>query len=160
MAEEDRRLTQLSEQMAASNGKSGLVEKLVFAGIPILFSCVVYLMSSLSESKNEIVNLKSKIAIVVNTENKAIPPQGTTIDMAEIREHLSEKIDKVEKDAALARAAMTLDREKSLALNQKTTLDMQADAAQARAAIRMEMQKMFAELDKKIAILELQINKK
>ena len=160
MAEEDKKLTQLSEQMAANSGKSGLVEKLVFAGIPILFSCVVYLMSSLSDSKNEIISLKSKIAIVVNSDNKAIPPQGTTIDMAQIRENLSDKIDKVERDSALARAAMTLDREKSLSMNQKTTLDMTADAANARAAIRMEMQKLFSDLDKKIAIIEHQIKNK
>ena len=160
MAEEDKKLTQLSEQMAANSGKSGLVEKLVFAGIPILFSCVVYLMSSLSDSKNEIISLKSKIAIVVNSDNKAIPPQGTTIDMAQIRENLSDKIDRVERDSALARAAMTLDREKSLSMNQKTTLDMTADAANARAAIRMEMQKLFSDLDKKIAIIEHQIKNK
>jgi hypothetical protein len=160
MAEEDKKLSQLSEQMAASSGKSGLVEKLVFAGIPILFSCVVYLMSSLSDSKNEIISLKSKIAIVVNSDNKAIPPQGTTIDMAQIRESLSDQIGKVERDSALARAAMTLDREKSLAMNQKTALDMTADATNARAAIRMEMQKLFGELDKKIAILEFRLNNK
>jgi hypothetical protein len=160
MAEEDKKLTQLSEQMAANSGKSGLVEKLVFAGIPILFSCVVYLMSSLSDSKNEIISLKSKIAIVVNSDNKAIPPQGTTIDMAQIRESLSDQIGKVERDSALARAAMTLDREKSLAMNQKTALDMTADAANARAAIRMEVQKLFGELDKKIAILEFRLNNK
>ena len=160
MAEEDKKLTQLSEQMAASSGKSGLVEKLVFAGIPILFSCVVYLMSSLSDSKNEIISLKSKIAIVVNSDNKAIPPQGTTIDMAQIRESLSDQIAKVERDSALARAAMTLDREKGLAMNQKITLDMTADATNARAAIRMEVQKLFGELDKKIAILEFRLNNK
>jgi hypothetical protein len=160
MAEEDKKLTQLSEQMAANSGKSGLVEKLVFAGIPILFSCVVYLMSALSDSKNEIISLKSKIAIVVNSDNKAIPPQGTTIDMAQIRESLSDQIAKVERDSALARAAMTLDREKGLAMNQKITLDMTADATNARAAIRMEMQKMFGELDKKIAILEYRLDNK
>jgi len=92
----------------------------------------------LSSANNEIIQLKSKIAVVVNADNKAIPPQGTTIDMAQIRESLREKIDKVEKEAALARAAMTLDREKSIASNQKITLEMQADAAQARAAIKAE----------------------
>ena len=160
MAEEDKKLTQLSEQMAANSGKSGLIEKLVFAGIPILFSCVVYLMNALSGANSEIIQLKSKVAVVVNSENKAIPPQGTTIDMALIRENLSDKIDKVEKDSALARAAMTLDREKSLSMNQKTTLDMAADAANARAAIRMEMYKLFGDLDKKVAIIEHQVNKK
>ena len=156
---DEKKLTQLSEQMAANTSKSGLVEKLVFAGIPILFSCVVYLMNSLSTASNEIIQLKAKIAVVVNADNKAIPPQGTTIDMAQIREHLNEKIDKVEKEAALARAAMTLDREKSIALNQKTTLDMQADASAARASIRMDMLKMFGDLEKRMMVLEFQLKK-
>ena len=156
---DEKKLTQLSEQMAANTSKSGLVERLVFAGIPILFSCVVYLMNSLSTASNEIIQLKAKIAVVVNADNKAIPPQGTTIDMAQIREHLNEKIDKVEKEAALARAAMTLDREKSIALNQKTTLDMQADASAARASIRMDMLKMFGDLEKRLMVIEFQLKK-
>jgi hypothetical protein len=151
---DDKKLTQLSEQMAANSSKSGLVEKLVFAGIPILFSCVVYLMSALSNTSNELIQLKSKIAVVVNAENKAIPPQGTTIDMAVIREQLNDKIDRVERDAALSRAAMTLDRERSMAAIDKSRLDMAADAAAARAAIRYEMQKMFSELDKRLFVIE------
>lgn len=138
MNEQEQAQVKMQEVLAASASKGQLVEKIVFAGIPILFSCVVYLMTALSNASNEIIMLKGKIAVVVNADNKAIPPQGTTIDMAQIREHLNEKIDKVEREAALARAAMTLDREKSLAANQKITLEMQADAAQARAAIRSE----------------------
>ncbi len=144
----------MSEAMAASASKSALVEKVVFAAIPILFSCVVYLMTSLSSAHNEIIVLKGKIAVVVNAENKAIPPQGTTIDMAQIREALNDKIDRVERDAALARANMTLDRERSMAAIEKSRLDMAADAAAARASIRADMSAIKAELDKRIAILE------
>ena len=140
--------------MAASASKSALVEKIVFAAVPILFSCVVYLMGSLSAANNEIIQLKSKIAVVVNSDNKAIPPQGTTIDMAQIRESLNDKIDKVERDAALARAVMTLDREKSMAAIDKSRLEMAADAAQARLQIRFDMQKMLDEHDKRITLLE------
>jgi hypothetical protein len=141
-------------EMAASASKGALVEKITFAGIPILFSCVVYLMSALSAANSEIIQLKSKVAVVVNADNKAIPPQGTTIDMAQIREHLSEQIAKVEKESALARAAMTLDRERSMAAVDKSRLDMAADAAQARAAIRFDMMKLVAELDKRLTLLE------
>jgi hypothetical protein len=180
MNEQEQAQVKMQELLAANASKGQLVEKIVFAGIPILFSCVVYLMTALSNASNEIIMLKGKIAVVVNADNKAIPPQGTTIDMAQIREHLSEKIDKVEREAALARAAMTLDREKSLAANQKITLDMQADAAQARAAIRSEatinLQKLKedvgdkidknasidalarATLDKRLALIEQEIN--
>jgi hypothetical protein len=141
-------------EMAASASKGALVEKITFAGIPILFSCVVYLMSSLSNANNEIIQLKAKIAVVVNADNKAIPPQGTTIDMAQIRENLSEQIARVEKEAALGRAAMTLDREKSMAAIEKSRLDMAADAAQARASIRFDTLKMVSELDKRVTLLE------
>jgi hypothetical protein len=141
-------------EMAASASKGALVEKITFAGIPILFSCVVYLMSALSSANNEIIQLKSKVAVVVNADNKAIPPQGTTIDMAQIRENLSDQISKVEKESALARAAMTLDRERSMAAIEKSRMDMVADAAAARAAIRFDTAQMIAALDKRITLLE------
>jgi hypothetical protein len=154
MSTTEEKQEKIALEMAASASKGALVEKITFAGIPILFSCVVYLMSALSGANNEIIQLKGKIAVVVNADNKAIPPQGTTIDMAQIRENLNDKIDKVERDAALARSAMTLDRERSMALVDKSRLDMAADAAQARAAIRYDMLKMFGELDRRIVLLE------
>jgi len=141
-------------EMAASASKGALVEKITFAGIPILFSCVVYLMSALSAANNEIIQLKSKVAVVVNADNKAIPPQGTTIDMAQIRESLSDQIGKVEKESALARAAMTLDRERSMAAIEKSRMDMVADAAAARASIRFDTAQLIAALDKRITLLE------
>jgi len=154
MSSTEDKQEKMALEMAANSSKGALVEKIVFAGIPILFSCVVYLMGSLSNASNELIQLKSKIAVVVNAENKAIPPQGTTIDMAQIRESLNDKIDKVERDAALARAAMTLDRERSMAAIDKSRMDMAADAAGARSAIRFEMERMRAELDKRLYLLE------
>lgn len=157
MNESEAAQVKMQEVLAASASKGALIEKIVFAGIPILFSCVVYLMTALSTANNEIIQLKSRVAIVVNSENKAIPPQGTTIDMAQIREQLNDKIDKVERDAALARAAMTLDREKSMAAIDRQRLEMNADASIARAAIRAEAAAARAELDKRIALIEARI---
>jgi len=154
MSTPEDRQAKIAEDMAANASKGALVEKIVFAGVPILFSCVVYLMNSLSSANSEIIQLKAKIAVVVNADNKAIPPQGTTIDMAQIREHLSEQIAKVEKEAALSRAAMTLDRERSMAAVEKNRMEMAADAAQARAAIRLEIAKGLAELERRISLLE------
>jgi len=154
MSTTEEKQEKIALEMAASASKGALVEKITFAGIPILFSCVVYLMSALSSANNEIIQLKSKIAVVVNSDNKAIPPQGTTIDMAQIREALSDKIEKVEREAALARAAMTLDRERSIAAIEKSRMDMAADAAMARAAIRFDVAQMVAALDKRITLLE------
>ena len=80
-----------------SENKSQLVEKMLFAAVPIMFSCIVYLLSTLNSLNEKVTILESKISVVVTQENKAIPPQGTTIEMQEIKS-----------DAALARA--TLDR--------------------------------------------------
>jgi len=154
MSTTEEKQEKIALEMAASASKGALVEKIVFAGIPILFSCVVYLMSALSNANNEIIQLKSKIAVVVNSDNKAIPPQGTTIDMAQIRESLSDQISKVEKESALARAAMTLDRERSMSAIEKSRMDMVADAAAARASIRFDTAQMIAALDKRITLLE------
>ena len=145
---------QLSEQMAANASKGALIEKVVFAGIPILFSCVVYLMTSLSSANNEITILKSRIAVVVTQDNRAIPPQGTTIDMAQIREQLSNRIEQVERDASIARGAMTLDRERSMAGIERSRLEMAADAAAARAAIRADLTRSIVELDRRLALVE------
>ena len=144
----------MSEQMAANASKGALIEKVVFAAIPILFSCVVYLMTALSTANNEITILKSRVAVVVTQDNRAIPPQGTTIDMAQIREQLGHKIDQVERDAAIARGNMTLDREKSMAAIERSRLEMAADAALARANIRADLGRMITDLDKRIALLE------
>ena len=154
MSTTEEKQEKIALEMAATASKGALVEKITFAGIPILFSCVVYLMSSLSNANNEIIQLKAKIAVVVNADNKAIPPQGTTIDMAQIREHLSDQIGKVEKESALARAAMTLDRERSMSAIEKSRMDMVADAAAARASIRFDTAQMVAALDKRITLLE------
>jgi hypothetical protein len=145
---------QMSEQMAANASKGALIEKVVFAAIPILFSCVVYLMTALSTANNEITILKSRVAVVVTQDNRAIPPQGTTIDMAQIREQLSNKIDQVERDAAIARGNMTLDREKSMAAIERSRLEMAADAALARANIRADLGRMISEHDKRLTLLE------
>ena len=154
MTTTEEKQEKIALEMAASASKGALVEKITFAGIPILFSCVVYLMSALSSANNEIIQIKSKIAVVVNADNKAIPPQGTTIDMAQIREALNDKIEKVEREAALARAAMTLDRERSMSAIEKSRMDMNTDAAMARAAIRFDVAQLVAALDKRITLLE------
>lgn len=145
---------QMSETLAANASKGALIEKVVFAAVPILFSCVVYLMTALSTANQEITILKSRVAVVVTQDNRAIPPQGTTIDMAQIREQLSARIDQVERDAAIARGNMTLDREKSMAGIERSRLEMAADAAAARAGIRADLTRMISELDRRIALLE------
>jgi hypothetical protein len=145
---------QMSEQMAANASKGALIEKVVFAAVPILFSCVVYLMTSLSSANNEITILKSRIAVVVTQDNRAIPPQGTTIDMAQIREQLSNRIEQVERDASIARGTMTLDRERSIAAIDRSRLEKTADFTNGMAALRADLMRLTSELDRRLALLE------
>ena len=130
----------LQEIQTSSNSKGALVEKLTFAGIPIMFSCIVYLLSALSGTTQELTTLKNKINIVVSAENKAIAPQGTTLDMEKIRE-----------EAALARAAMTLERTKDM-------LGLKEETALARARIAADSSAARAELDKRISSIEWRLN--
>jgi hypothetical protein len=145
---------QMSEQMAANASKGALIEKVVFAAVPILFSCVVYLMTALSSANNEITILKSRIAVVVTQDNRAIPPQGTTIDMALIREQLSNRIEQVEREGAIARANMTLDRERSIASIDRSRLEKTADFTNGMAALRADLMRLTNELDRRLALQE------
>ena len=145
---------QMSEQMAANASKGALIEKVVFAAIPILFSCVVYLMTSLSSANNEITILKSRNAVVVTQDNRAIPPQGTTIDMALIREQLSNRIEQVEREGAISRAAMTLDRERSVAGIERARLEKTADFTRGMAELRAELVRLTNDLDRRLALQE------
>jgi len=77
--------------------------------------------------------------VVVSAENKAIPPQGTTIEMEKIKE-----------EAALARAAMTLERVKDFAA-------MREESALARAKIREDSALARADLDSRIDLLEYKV---
>jgi hypothetical protein len=145
---------QMSEQMAANASKGALIEKVVFAAVPILFSCVVYLMTALSSANNEITILKSRVAVVVTQDNRAIPPQGTTIDMALIREQLSNRIEQVEREGAISRAAMTLDRERNVAGIERARLEKTADFTRGMAELRADLMRLTSELDRRLALQE------
>lgn len=90
----------------ATKTKGELVEKIVFGAVPILLSCVGYLLMSLNEMENKITVLESKVAVVVSAENKPIPSEGTTVAMEQIRAEAAENRAAMKLDAALARAEL------------------------------------------------------
>ena len=53
--------------------------------MPTCVSAIGWLLTQVSSLENQVTVLNNKIAVVVNAENKAIPPQGTTIEMEAIR---------------------------------------------------------------------------
>ena len=114
MTQEERN-EKISEQMAADKSKSGLVEKLVFTLLPICVSAIGWLLTEVSTLENQVTVLNNKVAVVVNAENKAIPPQGTTIELEQLRAaamqargdmkmEINEKMTNIKEDAAAERA--------------------------------------------------------
>lgn len=115
MTQEERN-EKISEQMAADKSKSGLVEKLVFIILPMCVSAIGWLLTQVSDLQNEVTVLNNKVAVVVNAENKAIPPQGTTIELEQLRA-----------TAMQARADMKMEITEKLTTNQITTMQERAD---------------------------------
>lgn len=115
MTQEERN-EKISEQMAADKSKSGLVEKLVFIILPICVSAIGWLLTQVSDLQNEVTVLNNKVAVVVNAENKAIPPQGTTIELEQLRA-----------TAMQARADMKMEITDRLTSNQIAAMQERAD---------------------------------
>jgi hypothetical protein len=80
--------------MAEESAKGALIEKITFAILPLLFSCVVYLMSSLSNLSHEVTILNSKISLVVTSDNKQAINTGAELARERLRQDLSLEIQK------------------------------------------------------------------
>ena len=80
--------------MAEETAKSALIEKIAFALLPLLFSCVVYLMSALSSLSHEVTILNSKISLVVTSDNKQATNTGAELARERLRQDLSAEIQK------------------------------------------------------------------
>ena len=80
--------------MAEETAKSALIEKIAFALLPLLFSCVVYLMSALSSLSHEVTILNSKISLVVTSDNKQSVNTGAELARERLRQDLSAEIQK------------------------------------------------------------------
>ena len=65
--------------------KGEFIEKIVFAAVPILFSCIVYLVSDLNTTKTKLTELDNKIAIVVSPENMPRPNQSAELAREKLR---------------------------------------------------------------------------
>lgn len=86
--------------MTESNEKGALIEKITFALLPLLFSCVVYLMSALSNLAHEVTILNSKISLVVTSDNRQAPNSGAELAREKLRQDLEKEIQKNRDDIA------------------------------------------------------------
>jgi hypothetical protein len=79
----------MSEKLEA---KSQLIEKTAFAVLPILFTCVVYLMSALDKLTHEVTVLNAKISLVVTSDNKQATNSGAELAREKLRQELEKQI--------------------------------------------------------------------
>jgi hypothetical protein len=76
------------------DAKSALIEKVTFAILPLLFTCVVYLMSALSNLSHEVTVLNNKISLVVTSDNKQSVNTGAELARERLRQDLAAEIQK------------------------------------------------------------------
>jgi len=72
--------------------KSQLIEKTAFAVLPILFTCVVYLMSALDKLTHEVTVLNAKMSLVVTSDNKQAVNSGAELAREKLRQELEKQI--------------------------------------------------------------------
>jgi hypothetical protein len=80
--------------MADQSEKGAFIEKITFAVLPLLFSCVVYLMTALSSLSHEVTILNSKISLVVTSDNRQAPNSGAELAREKLRQDLEKEIQK------------------------------------------------------------------
>jgi len=79
-------LEQIKDKMSAGEAKGALIEKVTFAGLPIMFTCVVYLMNALSNVNHQLTILESKMQLVVTSDNKQAPNMGAELAREKLRQ--------------------------------------------------------------------------
>jgi hypothetical protein len=102
------------EKIQAIETKGALIEKITFALLPLLFSCVVYLMSALANLSHEVTILNSKISLVVTSDNRQAPNSGAELAREKLRQDLEKEIQKNRDDIMHNRQdiAILYDRQK------------------------------------------------
>jgi len=83
----------MSEQkLEEAHAKGQLIEKLTFALLPLLFTCVVYLMTALQNLQHDVTVLNSKISLVVTSDNKQATNTGAELAREKLRQDLEKEI--------------------------------------------------------------------
>jgi hypothetical protein len=103
----------MSEQkLEEAHAKGQLIEKLTFALLPLLFTCVVYLMTALQNLQHDVTVLNSKISLVVTSDNKQATNTGAELAREKLRQDL-------EREIQANRELIHLNRERIVILEEK-----------------------------------------
>jgi hypothetical protein len=84
--------TNMQEKIDQAHAKSQLIEKISFALLPLLFTCVVYLMSALQNLSHDVTVLNNKISLVVTSDNKQSVNTGSELAREKLRQDLEKEI--------------------------------------------------------------------
>jgi hypothetical protein len=79
-------------------------QKIIFAIIPILFTCVVYLMSALSTLQTNVNTLQAKVQIVVSADNKQVTNLDAALAREKLRQDLLDSVQEINSRAGANRA--------------------------------------------------------
>jgi hypothetical protein len=90
--------------MSDNNKGSEVVQKIVFAIIPILFTSVVYLMNALSTLQANVNTLQSKVQIVVSADNKQVTNLDAALAREKLRQDLLDAVQEINARASTNRA--------------------------------------------------------
>lgn len=71
---------------------SSILEKIVFAFLPVLTSGVIYVISSMISMQEEILNLKAKVTVVVTDDNQQAINVNSELEREKLRADLKELI--------------------------------------------------------------------
>jgi hypothetical protein len=79
-------------------------QKIIFAIIPILFTCVVYLMNALSTLQTNVNTLQAKVQIVVSADNKQVTNLDAALAREKLRQDLLDSVQEINGRASQNRA--------------------------------------------------------
>ena len=100
------------EKLEEAHAKGQLIEKISFALLPLLFTCVVYLMTALQNLQHDVTILNGKISLVVTSDNKQATNTGAELAREKLRQDL-------EKEIQANRDQITVNRERIIILEEK-----------------------------------------
>jgi hypothetical protein len=94
-------------------------QKIIFAIIPILFTCVVYLMNALSTLQSNVNTLQAKVQIVVSADNKQVTNLDAALAREKLRQDLLDSVQEINARASQNKARIDV-LEKRLDILDKT----------------------------------------
>ena len=94
-------------------------QKIIFAVIPILFTCVVYLMNALSTLQSNVNTLQAKVQIVVSADNKQVTNLDAALAREKLRQDLLDSVQEINSRASTNRARIDV-LEKRLDIMERT----------------------------------------